>query len=74
MDTNSSLRTTAVAAVGAALLAQAAFAGGESKNQQPFTRHANDHAFKATTTTDPPAAIHGEPKNQLPFTRVVTTR
>jgi len=63
---NASVGARALAAVLASLsLAPVAFAGGEPKNEPPFTRG-----------TDPPASIRaglGEPKNEPPFTRAALT-
>ena len=73
MHTNVIARTTALVAVAAALLAQPALAGGEPKNELPFTRPVATHELQGTTrqtkTSDP--VIQGEPKNELPFTRPV---
>jgi hypothetical protein len=70
------LRSTAVAAVGAAVLAQTALAGGEPKNELPFTRPVvvarATQATSSATQTSP--EIRGEPKNELPFTRPVVTQ
>ena len=55
-----------------AIIAQAAFAGGEPKNQAPFTRLVGDRTPQGATRL-PAAEIapQGESKNQLPFTRIV---
>jgi hypothetical protein len=69
------LRSTAVAACGAAILAQAGLAWGEPKNELPFTRPVVTRATQATPSvvrTSP--EIRGEPKNELPFTRPVVTQ
>jgi hypothetical protein len=70
------LRSSAVAAVGAAVLAQTALAGGEPKNELPFTRPVvvarATQATPSVTQTSP--EIRGEPKNELPFTRPVVTQ
>lgn len=67
------LRSSAVAAVGAAVLAQTALAGGEPKNEWPFTRPVVTRTTQASTAVaKAPPEIRGEPKNELPFTRVVT--
>jgi hypothetical protein len=69
-------RTTAVAFAGAAILAQAALAGGEPKNQWPFTRPVDTRTTQAaihnSSTTSP--IILGEAKNDWPFTRAVEAR
>jgi hypothetical protein len=67
-----SIRTTAVAGFGAAVIAQAALAGGEAKNQAPFTRPVTAHVthavlLRATSRASDPV-IRGEAKNQRPFT------
>jgi len=57
---------TVVAVLASLLLAPAALAGGEPKNELPFTAR-----------VDPPAnprAGLGEPKNELPFTRPIGKR
>ena len=68
-----SIRSIAVALIGAAVLATSASAGGEPKNQWPFTRPVGARAAQsvapAKVTNDPP--IQGERKNELPFTRPV---
>jgi len=66
------VRTTAVAGFGAAVIAQAALAGGEPKNQAPFTRPVKAHVthavlLRATSGANNPV-IRGEAKNQQPFT------
>jgi hypothetical protein len=60
-------RSTLLVTLGAAaIIAQAATAAGEPKNQQPFSTHAVKHHLRANPT------IQGEPKNELPFTRRVS--
>ncbi len=54
----------AVALTGAAVLAQGALAGGERKNDPPFTRH-----VAATGASNARVDVRGERKNQRPFTR-----
>ncbi len=67
------VRTIVVSFAGAAVLGQAAFAGGEPKNEPPFTRPAT---VRSTQAAAHPArhepAIQGEAKNELPFTRPAT--
>ena len=60
----------ALALAGAAFFAQGALAGGEPKNQPPFTRHTPRTlaALPSGTGFD----VRGEPKNQLPFTRLMS--
>ena len=60
-----------VTLTGATVFAHAALAGGEPKNQPPFTRLvAAQRSVEAAA-----GAVHtdgrGEPKNHLPFTRLV---
>jgi hypothetical protein len=68
------LRSSILTLVGAALFAQAAVAGGEPKNEWPFTRpvmqRSPQAAAHATSRVEP--AIQGEPKNEPPFTRPAT--
>ena len=69
------LRCTAIAAIAAALLAQAAVAAGEPKNESPFTRPVVTRT--AQLATSHPASstdVRGEPKNEWPFTRRVGIR
>jgi hypothetical protein len=66
------LRTGAVALGAAAIVAQAATAAGEPKNEWPFTRPVPSRTTQsAHHTTNANPVIQGEPKNELPFTRVV---
>jgi hypothetical protein len=57
----------ALVLTGAAIVAQGALAGGERKNEQPFTRQAPRTVAAATNAGA--IDVRGEPKNQLPFTR-----
>jgi hypothetical protein len=69
------IRSTAVAIGSAAILAQAALAGGEPKNEWPFTRPVGDRTPQAVSETKQQQAgpaIQGEPKNEPPFTRPAT--
>src|SRR5581483_12270714 len=63
MMTTKTLRPALVAIVASAALAPVAAAGGEPKNQPPFTQ--------AVATVVPGARLAAEPKNELPFTRSV---
>ena len=66
---------TAVALATAAAAVPAALAGGEPKNQAPFTRIVAPRGLTqglATSRAAVPLAIRGEAKNQLPFTRART--
>jgi hypothetical protein len=61
-----------LALVAAAMIAQAALAGGEPKNQSPFTRPVGDRTTQNSTRLVPGvAAPQGEAKNELPFTRII---
>ncbi len=61
-----------LALVATAMIAQAAFAGGEPKNQAPFTRHVGDRTTQNATRLVPTESVaQGEAKNELPFTRIV---
>jgi hypothetical protein len=51
-----------IAAAAALALVPAAMAGGEPKNQAPFTRPASSHKV----------VVRGEAKNQMPFKRPLT--
>ena len=63
----------AILVVATATLATSALAGGEPKNQWPFTRPVGGRTPQAVNVTaQPSAVIRGEPKNQWPFTRPVT--
>ena len=67
--------TILAALAAAALIAQGALAGGEPKNEWPFTRPADTRSTQAvrhSTSSNP--VIQGEPKNEWPFTRPADTR
>ncbi len=68
------LRTSAAGIVLTAVLAQAALATGEPKNELPFTRPVAARTAQAATKTVQASSpvIQGEPKNELPFTRPVS--
>ena len=73
MTFSKSLRSAIVALALASTFAQAAAAGGEPKNEWPFTRPVGQRttqAVVATARVNPP--IQGEPKNEPPFTRPAT--
>jgi hypothetical protein len=54
-------------------LAPIALAGGEPKNEPPFTRPVGQRtSLGITTTARANPAIQGEPKNEPPFTRPAT--
>jgi hypothetical protein len=67
------LRTSVAGVLLAAVLAQVAAAGGEPKNEPPFTRpvasRTSQAATHSTQATSP--LIQGEPKDEAPFTRPV---
>lgn len=66
---------TLATAVGIAVAAQVALAGGEPKNEWPFTRPVADRTLSQVRQ---PAGFtqvpYGEPKNEWPFTRPVGDR
>jgi hypothetical protein len=68
------LRTTTVGILLTMVLAQAALAGGEPKNELPFARPVASRTLEAATHAAqlPSPVIQGEPKNEWPFTRPVT--
>jgi hypothetical protein len=67
------LRTIAAGIGAAALLAQSAAAGGEPKNEWPFTRPVGTRTTQAAHGSPQRAPlIQGEPKNEPPFTRPAT--
>jgi hypothetical protein len=72
MTPKHSIRLAAVALAAAAILAQSALAGGEPKNEWPFTRPVAERSPQAAghRATEPP--IQGEPKSEAPFTRPAT--
>jgi hypothetical protein len=75
MHTSQRIGASALVLASATILAQAALASGEPKNQPPFTRPAATRTIQAThhsVTTSP--VTQGEPKNEWPFTRPVVTR
>jgi hypothetical protein len=66
-------RFSAVAVAAAAIFSQSALAGGEPKNQWPFTRPISQpRAVQAAANQSDPV-VQGEPKNEQPFTRHVAT-
>ena len=68
------LRSSILTLLAAALFAQVAVAGGEPKNEWPFTRPVTQRSPQAATnsTSRVEPAIQGEPKNERPFTRPAT--
>jgi hypothetical protein len=66
------LTTFLATAIVAASLSASAFAGGEPKNEWPFTRPVADRApAQVVQAKSAPTEIRGEPKNQPPFTTPV---
>ena len=64
--------TTAAALAAAAVVTQGALAGGEPKNEWPFTRSVEPRSTQAAKHADVSnPTIQGEPKNEPPFTRPV---
>jgi hypothetical protein len=64
----------AVVAVVVAALAPSALAGGEPKNERPFTRPVQTRFFAEAfvAAAERGLSVQGEPKNELPFTRPIT--
>jgi hypothetical protein len=64
---------TCASLVVAGTLVQSAFAGGEPKNQPPFTRPVGERTTQAANgTLSVASSIRGEAKNEYPFTRIVS--
>ena len=76
MQLKHSIRSTFVVLLGASALAASASAGGEPKNQWPFTRPVGDRTTQAAASSSSvqEPVIQGEPKNEPPFTRPVGNR
>ena len=68
------IRSIVLAGLAAGVLAASAAAGGEPKNEWPFTRPVVARAAQAATVARSTAqpVIQGEQKNEPPFTRRVT--
>jgi hypothetical protein len=61
-----------VALIVSVVVAQAALAGGEPKNELPFTRVVGARSVQsANRSTSSPARMAAEAKNEAPFTRLV---
>jgi hypothetical protein len=75
MQRTRTIRSIAVTGLAASVLAASAAAGGEPKNEWPFTRQVVARTTQAATFPRPTVepVIQGEPKNEPPFTRPVTT-
>jgi hypothetical protein len=71
MNTSTSIRVATAAMIVAGALSPVALAGGEPKNELPFTRPVGDRALTQVQPSGAQVGV-GEPKNQLPFTRPVT--
>jgi hypothetical protein len=72
MKTTTSIRVATAALIVAGALSPVALAGGEPKNDWPFTRNAIDRAPAQVQASDAQVVVGvGELKNQLPFTRPV---
>jgi hypothetical protein len=61
--------SSVVAVIVTAVVAQAALAGGEPKNEWPFTRPVQARAVQSAYAAESTARIAAEAKNELPFTR-----
>jgi hypothetical protein len=74
MTRTSLTRLTLVSLASAAIFVPTALAGGEPKNDAPFTRPATVRSEQAAAhpTIRQEPATRGEAKNQLPFTRPAT--
>lgn len=74
MKTITSIRIGTAALIVAGALSPVALAGGEPKNEWPFTRAVADRSLSQVQVTGSQAVVgQGESKNQLPFTRPVAT-
>ena len=71
MTITTKIRIAVAGLVGAAILSPVALAGGEPKNDWPFTRTIAERTPAQVQITAQQVA-RGEPKNQLPFTRPVS--
>ncbi len=70
--TSTSIRVATAALIVGGALSPVALAGGEPKNDWPFTRSAIDRSPAQVERTGAQAAVGvGEPKNQWPFTRPI---
>jgi hypothetical protein len=71
MTLTAKIQITVAGLVGAAILSPVALAGGEPKNDWPFTRSVAERT-PAQVQINSQQVGAGEPKNQLPFTRPVS--
>jgi hypothetical protein len=60
-----------IALIVSAVVAQAALAGGEPKNEWPFTRVVDVRSVQSATHSTSSARVAAEAKNEAPFTRLV---
>ena len=72
MTLTTKIQITVAGLVGAAILSPVALAGGEPKNDWPFTRSIAER-MPAQVQNSAQQVAAGEPKNQLPFTRPVSS-
>ena len=72
MTLTTKIQITVAGLVGAAILSPVALAGGEPKNDWPFTRSIAERTPAQVQISSQQVAL-GEPKNQLPFTRPVSS-
>jgi hypothetical protein len=70
MTLTTKIRITVAGLAGAAILSPVALAGGEPKNDWPFTRSSAERTPAQVQISTQQVGV-GEPKNQLPFTRPV---
>jgi hypothetical protein len=72
MKTTTSIRIVTATLILAGSLVPVALAGGEPKNEWPFTRPVNDRALSQAQSSRAQIRVGvGETKNELPFTRRV---
>ena len=72
MKTTTSIRIVTAALIVAGSLAPVALAGGEPKNDWPFTRQVNDRALTEAQSSATQIRVGvGEAKNEAPFTQQV---
>jgi hypothetical protein len=71
MNTSTSIRVATAAMIVAGALSPVALAGGEPKNELPFTRPVGDRALTQVQPSSAQVVGVGEPKNQPPFARPV---
>ena len=75
MTITNTIRIAAAGLIAAGALSAPALAGGEPKNEWPFTRSVGDRTPAQVQRSDSQAVVGlGEPKNQWPFTRPIGDR